>query len=85
MVFGAVVDSACLVLQGGGECSKRKGACLLYDSNKFKNYMHGFVVAIRVSVYIVLVTLIKMVLNGRLFVTTLGHRNYIIQMTYILV
>ena len=50
MVFGAVVDSACLVLQGGGECSKRKGACLLYDSNKFKNYMHGFVVAIRVSI-----------------------------------
>ncbi len=48
LVFGALVDHACLVLQGGGSCSKRSGACLLYDSAKLKNYMHGFVVAIKV-------------------------------------
>lgn len=38
IVYGAVVDSACLVWEYA--CGER-GACWLYDSNVFRMFYHG--------------------------------------------
>ena len=38
IVYGAVVDSACLVWEYA--CGER-GACWLYDSNMFRMFFHG--------------------------------------------
>ncbi|CAG2119158.1 unnamed protein product, partial [Medioppia subpectinata] len=38
LIFGAITDSACMVWER--TCGKR-GNCWLYDTDKFKNYLHG--------------------------------------------
>ena len=45
IVFGLVVDSTCLVLQG---CAgSRRGACLVYDNAAFRWKMHLFTVGVK--------------------------------------
>ncbi len=38
VIYGAVVDSACLVWE---KVCEKTGACTLYDSNSFRLYFHG--------------------------------------------
>lgn len=45
IVFGLVIDTTCLVLQGCG--GSRKGACLLYDNDLFRWRLHGFSFAVK--------------------------------------
>jgi hypothetical protein len=44
MVFGLVIDSACLVKQA--TCG-REGACLLYGRSDFRLKYHGFAAAVK--------------------------------------
>lgn len=39
LLYGAIIDSICVVQQHGG-CS-RKGACLLYDHDNFRYQLHA--------------------------------------------
>lgn len=51
IVFGMVVDSTCLVLQG---CAgSRKGACLVYDNNAFRWRMHIFTVGVKFAAFLI--------------------------------
>ena len=43
LIYGAVTDAACLIWEE--KCGQR-GNCWVYDSNKFRNYLHGLTVGL---------------------------------------
>ena len=45
IVFGLIIDTTCLVLQGCA--TSRRGACLLYDNDLFRWRLHGFSFAVK--------------------------------------
>lgn len=47
-LFGAVIDSTCLFQQSS--CT-RKGACLLYDQDKFRFRLHTFAALIKFGAF----------------------------------
>ena len=48
MVFGKVIDMACLVQQTS--CT-RKGACIFYDNDDFRVYLHGLAAFIKFAAF----------------------------------
>ena len=50
MVFGYIIDQACLVTQTS--CT-RKGACLLYDADRFRYMLHGLPVVLKLCSLVV--------------------------------
>ncbi len=58
IVFGLVIDSACLVQQGGCTKGERTGACLYYDNHDFRWKLHGFTFTVKtVAAFIYLLAL----------------------------
>lgn len=43
LVYGIITDAACLIWE---ESCGRRGNCWVYDSTKFKNYLHGLTLAL---------------------------------------
>ena len=48
MLYGYIIDQACLVQQTS--CT-RKGACLLYDSDKFRYLLHGVAACLKFGAF----------------------------------
>ena len=50
MLYGYIIDQACMVQQ---ESCTRKGACLLYDSDKFRYLLNGVTACLKFCAFAV--------------------------------
>ena len=58
LVYGAVIDSACLIWE---EKCGHKGNCWVYDSTKFRNLLHGLTLGLYLagSVFDIIVVILS--------------------------